>query len=69
MYNCKSRYIQAIYKCCLRLDYLKEKKKKNQKKKNQKQSKSQKNKKKIKIALSLGYPSSCFYNKGRNMLL
>ena len=25
--------------------------------------------KKIKIALSLGYPSSCFYNKGRNMLL
>ena len=41
---------------------------KKKKTKNQKQNKSQK-KKEIKIALSLGYPSSYFYNKRCNMLL
>ena len=36
--------------------------------KRKKQNKT-KAKKKIKVALSLGYPSSCFYNKRCNMLL
>ena len=54
MYNCKSSYVQAIYKCCLRLDYSKTKEKKREKRKE------------IKIALSLGYPSSYFYNKSSN---
>ena len=39
-------------------------KQQNKTKQNQK-----KNSQKIKIALSLGYPSSCFYNKRCNMLL
>ena len=26
MYNCKPRYVWAIYKCCLRLDHSKKKK-------------------------------------------
>ena len=34
-----------------------------------KQNKSQKKEKEIKIALSLGYPSSYFYNKRCNKLL
>ena len=53
MDNCKSRYVQAIYKCRLRL----EKKKKGQEE-NQ-----------IKIALRLGYPNSYFYHKRCNVLL
>ena len=56
MYSCKFRYVQAIYKCCLRL--YKEKKKKGEEEE-----------KKIKIELSLGYPYSYFYNKRFNMLL
>ena len=48
-------------------DWIIKKKKKKQK---QKQNKTKaKNKKNIKIALSLGYPSSYFYNKRCNMLL
>ena len=45
MYNCKSRYVLAIYKCCLRLDYFQKEKK--QKQKQQKQNKN-KNKNKNK---------------------
>ena len=41
---------------------------KKTKKQKHKQNESQK-KKKFKIALSLGYPSSYFYNKRYNMLL
>ena len=37
--------------------------------KREKKNKTKQNNKKIKIALSLGYPSSCFYNKRCNMLL
>ena len=44
----------------------KNKKQQQQQKTKAKQNKSQK---KIKIALSLGYPSSYFYNKRYNMLL
>ena len=40
-----------------------------QKKNKQKQNNNNNNKKEIKIALSLGYPSSYFYNKRCNMLL
>ena len=57
MYSCKFRYVEAIYKCCLRLYYSKKKKKKEKKTE------------KIKIALSLGYPYSYFYNKRCNTLL
>ena len=45
------------------------KKKKKQKQKQTKTKQKPKKKKKIKTALSLGYPSSCFYNKRCNMLL
>ena len=51
----------AVYKCCLRLDYSKKQK--------QKQNKTKAKKKNSKIALSLGYPSSYFYNKRCNMFL
>ena len=37
--------------------------------KREKKNKTKQNNKKIKIALSLGYPSSYFYNKRCNMLL
>ena len=47
---------------------IKTKKKQKTKKQKHKQNESQK-KKKFKIALSLGYPSSYFYNKRYNMLL
>ena len=43
--------------------------KKKKTKNKTKQNKRQKKKKEIKIALSLGYPSSYFYNKRCNMLL
>ena len=33
MYNCKSRYVEEIYKCCLRLDVKKKNKTKQKKKK------------------------------------
>ena len=73
MYNCKSRYVSEIYKCCLRLDYYKEKKKQTKNKQKQKQNKTKAKKKKekerITIALSLGPPSFYFYNKRCNMLL
>ena len=42
--ECKSRYVQAIYKCCLRLDYEKEKKQ-TKKKQNKKQNKTKARKK------------------------
>ena len=48
--------------------YKKEKKNRKQKNKNKKKKK-QKPEKNIKIALSLGYPSSSFYDKRYNMLL
>ena len=64
MYDCKSRYVQAIYKFCLRLD---DEKKHKQTKQNK--SKNIKRRKEIKIAVSLGYPKSYFYNKRCKMLL
>ena len=45
------------------------KKKKTKNKKNKNKTKQKPKKKEIKIALSLGYPSSYFYNKRCNMLL
>ena len=42
---------------------------KRKKTKNKTKQKPKKKKKEIKIALSLGYPSSYFYNKRCNMLL
>ena len=58
MYNCKSRYVEQIYKMLLEIELFKKKKEKKERKG-----------KKIKIALSLGYPNSYFYNKRCNMLL
>ena len=60
MHDCKSRYVLAIYKCCLRMDYLKRQNKTKAKERKRKE---------IKIALSPGYPNSYFYNKRCNMLL
>ena len=44
-------------------------KKKNKKQQQNKSQTNKQTKKEIKIALSLGYPSSYFYNKRCNMLL
>ena len=52
------------------LDLIIKKKNKTKTKTNKNKKKQKpKKKKKIKTALSLGYPSSCFYNKRCNMLL
>ena len=48
---------------------IKRKKTKNKKQKIKTKTKQKPEKKYIKIALSLGYPSSYFYNKRYNMLL
>ena len=56
-------------------DWIIKKKKKQQQKQNENKNKTKQKpkkkvkKKEIKIALSLGYPSSYFYNKRCNMLL
>ena len=49
--------------------YKKEKKKNRKQKDKTKKKTKQKPEKNIKIALSLGYPSSSFYDKRYNMLL